>query len=131
MFSYGNSGTVYVNGVSVHSSDKRLKDHIAYLDEDASDFIRALKPIRYKWKGEDGEHYGFYAQDVQDADPHDTETVIESEYDESLGFDPLSLDYQALIAPLVAYAQQLEKRIDQQQQAIEVLTKRLDALEGR
>ena len=123
--------TVYVDGTSVHGSDRRLKNHVAYLDEDAADFIRSLKPVRYKWKGKDGEHYGFYAQDVQAADPHDTETVIEDEYSESLGYARLTLDYQALIAPLVAYAQQLEKRIDQQQKTIEAITKRLDALEGR
>ena len=45
--------------------------------------------------------------------------------------DPLTLDYNALIAPLVAYTQQLERRIDEQREMIERLTKRLDALEGR
>ena len=130
-FESSGGGTVYVNGTSVHSSDRRLKEHVAYLEDDATDLIRALRPVRYRWKGDNEEHYGFYAQDVLEADPYDTATVIEGEEDESLGFAPLSIDYQALIAPLVAYAQQLEKRIDQQQQAIETLTKRLDTLEGR
>lgn len=113
------------------SSDKRLKKHVEYIGDDMCDFIRALKPVRYRWKeNDDGEHYGFYAQDVQEADPYDTATVTSVE-DGNLDFDPLTLDYTALIAPLTAYTQQLERRIDEQQEMIERLTKRLDALEGR
>ena len=124
-------GNLWINGTLTQGSDRRLKEHHSYLADDACDFIRALKPALYTKDGE--RHVGFYAQDVQAAEPEewDTVTVTPQHTDESLDFDPLTLDYNALIAPLVAYAQQLEKRIDQQQQAIEVLTKRLDALEGR
>ena len=124
-------GNLWINGTLTQGSDRRLKEHHSYLAEDACDFIRALKPALYTKDG--ARHVGFYAQDVQEAEPDewDTVTVTEQHTDESLDFDPLTLDYQALIAPLVAYAQQLERRIDQQQQAIEAITKRLDALEGR
>lgn len=124
-------GNVYVNNTLVHSSDRRLKDHVAYLDDDAVDFVRALRPVRFKWKRGGGEHYGFYAQDVQEADPNDTETVIEAESDEKHGFTPLALDYNALIAPLVAYAQSLEKRIEAQDKTIEAMEARLAALEAK
>ena len=125
------SGNLWIKGSLPQSSDRRLKEHHAYLGDDACDFIRKLKPALYTKDGT--RHVGFYAQDVQEAEPDewDTVTVTVQHTDESLDFDPLALDYTALVAPLVAYAQQLERRIDQQQQAIEVLTKRLDALEGR
>ena len=115
-------------------SDRRMKEHVEYLDDDACDFVRALRPALFEFREgthQSGRHLGFYAQDVMDAEPDgwDTETVTQSA-DESLDFDPLTLDYNALIAPLVAYAQQLERRIDQQQEQIDALTARLDALEG-
>lgn len=124
-----NVGNLWIAGTLTQNSDRRLKEHHAYLGEDACDFIRALKPALYTKDG--ARHVGFYAQDVQAAEPNewDTETVTAQHTDESLDFDPLTLDYSALIAPLVAYAQQLEKRIDEQQEQIDALTARLDALE--
>jgi hypothetical protein len=113
------------------SSDRRLKKHVGYIGNDMCDFVRRLKPVRYRWaNGDDGEHYGFYAQDVADADPYRTSIVSSVEDGNGFGFDPLTLDYNALIAPLVAYTQQLEKRIDEQQETIEALAKRIEALEG-
>ena len=119
MFSSSLQGTVYVNGTSVHSSDRRLKHHESYLGDDACEMVRNLKPVLFTRNG--AKHYGFYAQDVQEVDEYDTATVIEGDYDEELGFAPLSLDYQALIAPLVAYTQQLEHRIEQLEATIERL----------
>ena len=49
-------------------------------------------------------HVGFYAQDVQDSDPWDALVG-----EDASGY--LTLDYQALIAPLVAYCKHLEGRI--------------------
>ena len=117
MFTSSIQGTVYVNGSTVHSSDRRLKSHAAYIDRDeASEFVRKLKPAIYDLKADGTRHVGFYAQDVRDADVWDTETVIEG--DGGL----LSLDYTALIAPLVAYTQQLESRIDSLEKRIDTLT---------
>ena len=101
---------MFIAGTLVQNSDRRLKDHRAYLGEDACDFVRNLKPALYTKDRE--RHVGFYAQDVQDADPWGTATVSPDHSDESLDFDPLTLDYTALIAPLVAYCQHLEKRIE-------------------
>ena len=125
------NGDIWCAGTLTQNSDRRLKKHHAYLSDDACDFIRKLKPALFTKEGE--RHVGFYAQDVQDAEPDgwDTVTVTPQHTDESLDFDPLTLDYSALIAPLVAYAQQLEKRVDKQQQAIESLVKRVEALEGK
>lgn len=123
MFNPYFNGRVNSYGPFNNVSDSRLKDHVGTLGDDACEFVRRLNPIRYRMKGRDEERLGFYAQEVRDADLWDTATVSSDLYDESLGFAPLTLDYTALIAPLVAYTQSLEKRIEQ-------LESRLNALEG-
>lgn len=107
------TGDMWIKGSYSNSSDRRLKEHIAYLGDDACELIRKLKPALFVKDGE--RHVGFYAQDVQEAEPDswDTVTVRAEHTDESLDFDPLTLEYPALIAPLVAYCQHLEKRIEQ------------------
>lgn len=115
-----NSGNVTILGTLTQNSDRRLKQHVAYLGDDANVIIDRLKPAVFIKDG--GRHYGFYAQDVQRADIWDTKTVESKHTDESLDFDPLTLDYSALIAPLTAYVQNLEKRIEE-------LERRLDDAE--
>lgn len=97
------SGNLAIAGSLTQSSDRRLKDHISYLGEDAEDFIRALKPAHYR--KDDKDHVGFYAQDVEEADTWHCMTG------ELNGFK--TLDYTEIIAPLVAYCQSLEKRIEE------------------
>ena len=118
------TGNLWIAGTLTQGSDRRLKEHHAYLGDEACEFVRRLEPALYTKDGE--RHVGFYAQNVRDVEPEgwDTVTVTERHTDESLDFDPLSLDYTAIIAPLVKYAQSLEERIDQ-------LEARLAALEGR
>ena len=120
-------GNVDIEGVLTQGSDRRLKDHISYLDEDelAADFVRNLKPVLFSMKSTGAKHLGFYAQDVQEAEPDgwETDTVRVNPHIGKLD-DMLALDYSALIAPIVAYAQSLEKRIEE-------LEVRLAALEGR
>lgn len=93
------------------TSDRRLKDHIAYIDERAAEFIRSLRPAIFHYKDDrDAEkHAGFYAQDVQAADPWGA-FVGESEND-AFG-TALTLDYNGIIAALTAYCQGLERRIE-------------------
>ena len=111
-------GEMWTAAGYTQASDRRLKEHVSYLGEDASEFVRNLKPALFVMDG--SRRIGFYAQDVQDADQWDTDTVtVQPSSDGSLGFDPLSLDYQALIAPLVAYTQQLERRIEQLESRLE------------
>ena len=112
------SGGAWLKGTLTQSSDRRLKEHHKYLDEDACEFIRKLRPALYT--KDDERHVGFYAQDVQSAEPDgwDTVTVTAQHTDESLDYDPLALDYTALIAPLVAYTQQLERRINELEQTL-------------
>lgn len=132
----GSGGYMILSGTMtareyVTSSDRRLKEHVNYLREDACDFVRKLKPALYEKDG--SRHVGFYAQDVQEAEPEEWDTVTVSEWrtEESSDFDTMTLDYNALIAPLVAYAQSLERRIDEQQRKIDDIMKRLSELEAR
>lgn len=90
------------NGTVIHSSDRRLKEHIDNLGVDAEKFIRSLKPVRFTLKGE--ESTGFYAQDVESVDPWGC--FVSEDKD---GYK--TLNYIGLIAPLVAYCQRLEERI--------------------
>ena len=96
-------GNIWTNGSMQQSSDRRLKEHKSYIAaSDAVEFIRSLKPAHYKKDGMD--HVGFYAQDVQEVDPWNCATGEMNGY--------LTLNYTEIIAPLVRYCQELEKRID-------------------
>ena len=95
------NGNTVIAGTLTQGSDRRLKDHIDYLGENAADFIRQLKPAHYRKDGAD--HVGFYAQDVESADKWNCMVG------EINGFK--TLGYTELIAPLVAYCQSLEARI--------------------
>ena len=97
------AGNTTIAGTLTQSSDRRLKEHLSYLDEDAVEFIDKLKPACFK--KDDQTHVGFYAQDVAEADKWHCMTG------EMNGF--MTLGYTELIAPLVAYVQKLEKRIEE------------------
>ena len=85
------------------SSDRRLKTHIKNLGKSAIEFVKSLKPAKFKMDG--NTRVGFYAQDVQEA-CGDVDMVDE----DSQGM--LSLDYMQLIAPLVATTQDLLARVE-------------------
>ena len=95
------AGNTTIAGTLTQSSDRRLKDHRSYLDEDAVEFIDNLKPAHFYKDGQS--HVGFYAQDVEEADKWNCMTG------EMNGFK--TLGYTEIIAPLVAYVQKLEERI--------------------
>lgn len=106
----GVKGQIYFETARLYSevaltvvSDRNLKDHKSYLKEDAVDFIRSLKPARYVKDGE--EHLGFYAQDVEQANKWDAQLTPTFN-----GYKALT--YTELIAPLVAYCQSLEERLN-------------------
>ena len=97
------NGNTTIAGTLTQSSDRKLKDHLSYLSTDAHDFIRSLKPAYYKKDNQP--HVGFYAQDVEQVDKWHCMTG------EMNGFK--TLGYTEIIAPLVAYCQHLEKRIEE------------------
>lgn len=95
------SGNETIAGTLTQSSDKRLKEHIEYLGDDAIEFVKALKPAHYI--KDNAHHTGFYAQDVEEIDKWDCMTGEMNGY--------MTLGYIELIAPLVAYCHSLEERI--------------------
>lgn len=95
------NGNETIAGTLTQSSDKRLKEHIDYLGDDAVEFVRNLKPAHYT--KDEADHVGFYAQDVAEVDKWNCMTGEMNGY--------MTLGYTELIAPLVAYCQHLEKRI--------------------
>lgn len=111
IFNLATTGNLTIAGTLTQSSDRRLKRHIAYLSEDAAAFVRGLKPVLYE--KDDARQVGFYAQDVEEIEPWGAAIVNKTDgMDERLK-DLRTLDYTALIAPLVAYAQSLEGRIQE------------------
>lgn len=99
---------LYSNVALTVTSDKRLKEHEAYLGSDAVKFMRALKPSRYIKDGK--EHLGFYAQDVEAV--NEWQADLTPDIEEYKG-----LTYTELIAPLVAYCQALDARINELEKA--------------
>lgn len=105
---YAGSGVINadlsVGGTVRSPSDKRIKTHLKYLnvDDAAARFVQQLRPAYYIKNNKP--EVGFYAQDVQEADPWNV--MVES--DEK---GMLNLSYTEIIAPLVSYCHSLEKRI--------------------
>ena len=123
-FYVDDDGSAWLSGRLTQSSDKRLKKHLSYLGEDACEFVRKLKPVLFRRAHV--KCLGFYAQDVQEADEWGTGIVTSCVSDDRLDFETLSLEYTALIAPIVAYAQSLEKRVETLESKLAELTERLE-----
>jgi hypothetical protein len=85
------------------TSDRRLKQHVQTLGSEAVEFVDGLNPVLFNNAGLILP--GFYAQDVQEVDPYESSMVQTARN----GY--LSLNYTAIIAPLVAYVQMLERRV--------------------
>lgn len=96
-------GKMTIAGTLTQGSDRRLKEHISYLGDEAVKFIDGLKPAHYIKDGE--KHVGFYAQDVEAVDEWGCMTGEMNGY--------MTLGYMELLAPMVAYIQRLEKRIEE------------------
>lgn len=94
-----------------HTSDRRLKEDIRPLEE-GENIVARLKPVRFHWKKDDKPSMGFIAQEVEDVLP---QAVITNKN----GYK--AMDYDMLVAPLVATVQAQQAQIAAQQQAIREL----------
>ena len=101
-------GTAYVGSTQV-TSDRRVKTPLGDIAEDeAADFVRSLKPSKFEKFGR--RELGFYAQDVEKTNLGE---YLVDESDDHGYEDFKNLSYDGIIAPLVAYCQHLEKRIEE------------------
>lgn len=125
------------NGVNT-SSDKKIKNHIGYMDTDKSlKLVNDLKPVEYTLKDNASgrKHMGFYAQDVkQTADNLELGNMSlysavwnkdgnEKYYSDEAPDEELnwSLKYEEFIAPLVGAVQELTKRDKENKERISKL----------
>ena len=141
------SGTVSGSNISA-SSDRKMKNHIKYLsnDDDAINFIMSLKPVEFNWKDKNKidsrNHYGFYAQDVEQEaitalkdnnnGIYDKYKLSKEEEEKEIHYPnekdskdmKWDLHYNEFIAPMVA-------TIQKQQRQIQSLTSRIKELEDK
>jgi hypothetical protein len=135
VFKVHGDGTVW-GGSSQLTSDERLKDLEGSLPPSAVDALLDLTPVAYRWKDEAEEpyaigdssilRYGFTAQDVEQQ-PALANLVVEGDFnaDEDAPAAVFkTLNYEGLIAPLIALVQRQAAQIDS-------LEARLSALESR
>lgn len=138
------STSLYVGNKLVASSDRKLKDNIFDIEENAAkSFIMNLKPVSYSFKTElDKKRLGFIAQDIANAAKTTIGTseivVAYDKKDENkannLAFadnvDDENLDwyvsYLDLIAPTVTVVQSHEKEIQKLRQEVASLKKQLE-----
>lgn len=107
-FRVTSSGTAYVGSTQV-TSDRRVKTPLGDIAEaEAADFVRSLKPSKFEKFGR--RELGFYAQDVEETNLGE---YLVDESDDHGYEDFKNLSYDGIIAPLVAYCQHLEKRIEE------------------
>lgn len=101
------NGAVNATGF-VTVSDKRLKEDIKE-SKLGLDFIKDLKPVSYKMKGEDKTKEGLLAQDVEESlnklNINKEEVSLINHYN-----DKYSLSYMELIGPLIKSVQELSKQ---------------------
>ena len=118
-------GTLYTTTNPNVSSDRNVKRDI---QEDLPDIVEQLRPVRYKHRGgPDTVHYGFIAQDVEEAleaagvDTSDL-GLVTFDTDQDGTRRNYALSYSEFIPLLVDKLQRQQKQIDE-------LTRRIEALE--
>ena len=104
----------------LHSSDKRLKKNIETAK--GLDIIKRLRGVVYRWIHSGEEASGVIAQEVEEILPYAVHT-------DSTGMK--SVDYDALIGPMIEAIKEQQRIIEQQQNEIQDLRQRLEVIENR
>lgn len=114
-------------GAYLTRSDRRYKEKIKLIDQEAAlDQLMNLKPVTYVYKdgfGPKGWQYGLIAQDVRKVIPD----LVTGE--EAPG-NKLGLNYQGLIAPIIAVLQELKAQFDGLLERLSQLAERVASLDA-
>lgn len=122
-------GATTIGGSTTWSnlSDRRLKTDITPIKYGLSDVMK-LQPVNYVMKDNpETPHIGFIAQDVKAIIP---EVVVGEEGDLEKK-EVLSLSYAAFTPVLAKAIQEQQSIIEEQQKMIDILVKRIEALESK
>lgn len=108
------------------ASDKRFKEEIEKLDVDLSkNFIDATEPVKFKYKNDEGKHYGMIAQDARELLDNLGETDAQLEH--SMGVenasveDPRTIDYHEYIPHIINYIKDLRSEIVSLKEEVRIL----------
>ena len=114
IFSLSNAGVLNTPGGGV--SDRRTKDNINYIIEDATYIINQLQPAEFEFKNNLGvKRHGFIAQDILEIKP---DLVLG---DGSKENGTYGLDYDGILALTVKALQEANTKIDKLEKTIEEL----------
>ncbi len=111
-------------------SDRRLKKNIQPYQEGLSNILQ-IRPVTFQYNGTGGiadtetQHVGVIAQEIQEIAPSTVQTV-ETNTGEYLEFDPSSLDFMMINA-----IQELNEKLEQMQEKIELLEKENAELQAK
>lgn len=122
--------TAQESRVAIVTSSGAAKADVRPVTDDEADRVLAIEPVRFRSKLEgdrpDWSHYGGIAEQIADVDPR-----LVSWVDDDGTARPQAIQWSNVTALLVAKVKDQQRRLDEQQAAIEALTARLDALESR
>ena len=128
---------VYATNGTIQTSDIRDKENIKPVKYGLNEVLQ-LKPVSFTWKNKayQGEKLGLIAQDLLKVIPEVVKTEDwkqneETGQNEKVELERLGVYYSYLIPVLVKAVQEQQQIINDQNQKIEDLTKRLDNLEGK
>ena len=112
---YYTNGTLH-SGTLDGGSDRRIKEDITPLDNQLSKkLIDGTNVYKFKYKNNDGYHYGVIAQEVRETLDELKEDNVLLEY--SIGDtnikDQRSVRYQEFIAPIIVYIKDLQRQINE------------------
>lgn len=108
---------VFNNAGAAVTSDERKKHDIVGLDDKYINLIKSLKPVSFKYNNgqSNRKHTGFIAQQLLEAMQDNDINMSEFAAFVDIKGDgkEYAIRYEELIAPLLAYVKQLEKRVEQ------------------
>lgn len=113
--------TRYYSTMYLYFSDRNLKKDIEPISKETGiETVRDLKPVSYRWKRDDKLAWGVIAQEIEEVMPQAVVTTEDG---------TKAVDYQQIIAPMLAAIQDLDDRAAKSDARVKELEDRLGALE--